>query len=75
MSEMLMLTRLRRLRKLCDVTLDEIAQETGLSVGYLNRIERGFIADVKNLVKKKRLENCILRLERLAKKSANLGNV
>ena len=67
-----MLTRLRRLRKLCDVTLDDIALETGLSVGFLNRIERGFITDIKNPAKKKRLEACIKRLEaQVVKKEAD----
>ncbi len=63
-----MLTRLRQLRKLNDITLDQVAVDTGLSVGYLNRIERGFISDVKNSTKRKKLENYIKRLETKTKK-------
>ena len=69
-----MLTRLRRLRKLNDITLDEVALETGLSVGYLNRIERGFISDVKNTAKKKRLESFIHKLELRVRKEADLAS-
>ena len=63
-----MLTRLRQLRKLNDITLDQVAIDTGLSVGYLNRIERGFISDVKNSAKRKKLESYIKRLETKTKK-------
>lgn len=63
-----MLTRLRQLRKLNDITLDQVAVDTGLSVGYLNRIERGFISDVKNSTKRKKLESYIKRLETKTKK-------
>lgn len=63
-----MLTRLRQLRKLNDITLDQVAIDTGLSVGYLNRIERGFISDVKNSIKRKKLESYIKRLESKTKK-------
>lgn len=63
-----MLTKLRQLRKLNDITLDEVAIDTGLSVGYLNRIERGYINDVKNANKRRKLENYIRRLEVKTKK-------
>ena len=63
-----MLTRLRQLRKLNDITLDQVAIDTGLSVGYLNRIERGYISDVKNALKRKKLENYIRRLENKTRK-------
>lgn len=66
-----MLTKLRQLRKLNDITLDEVAIDTGLSVGYLNRIERGYINDVKNANKRKKLENYIRRLEVKTKKELN----
>ena len=68
-----MLTRLRRLRKQLDIILNEVAKETGLSVGYINRIERGFIADVKNPQKKKRLENYIEQLEQRVLKQNQSG--
>ncbi len=67
-----MLTKLRQLRKLNDITLDEVAMDTGLSVGYLNRIERGFISEIKNNVKRKKLENYIKKLETKTKKDGIL---
>lgn len=63
-----MLTELRQLRKLNDITLDQVAVDTGLSVGYLNRIERGYIKEVKNNTKRKKLENYIKRLKKKTKK-------
>lgn len=63
-----MLTKLRQLRKINDITLDQVAVDTGLSVGYLNRIERGYISDIKNATKRKKLENYIKRLEHKTKK-------
>ena len=63
-----MLSRLRQLRKVNDITLDQVAMDTGLSVGYLNRIERGYITDIKNNIKRKRLESYIRKLENKTKK-------
>jgi transcriptional regulator with XRE-family HTH domain len=68
-----MLTKLRQLRKLNDITLDQVAMDTGLSVGYLNRIERGYITDIKNNLKRKKLENYIKRLENRTKKEGILA--
>ena len=67
-----MFTKLRRLRKINEITLDEVAMDTGLSVGYLNRLERGFIQDIKNSAKKKRLENYIRNLESKTQKESNV---
>ena len=67
-----MLTRLRQLRKINDITLDQVALDTGLSVGYLNRIERGFITEIKNNTKRKRLESYIKKLENKTKKAGIL---
>ena len=67
-----MLTRLRQLRKVNDITLDQVALDTGLSVGYLNRIERGYITEIKNNLKRKRLENYIRKLENKTKKEGIL---
>ena len=67
-----MFTKLRRLRKINEITLDEVAMDTGLSVGYLNRIERGFIRDIKNATKKKRLESYIRKLENRTKRELTL---
>ena len=66
-----MLTELRRFRKELGITLDGVAGEIGISVGYLNRIERGLIKDVKNTRKKQRLVNYIEELrERYRQKRA-----
>jgi len=67
-----MLTRLRQLRKINDITLDQVAMDTGLSVGYLNRIERGYITEIKNNIKRKRLESYIRKLENKTKKEGIL---
>lgn len=56
--------KLRLYRKINDITLDEVAKATGLSVGYLNRIERGYITEIKNSDKKKKLENYIKKLKK-----------
>jgi transcriptional regulator with XRE-family HTH domain len=66
------LTKLRKLRKLNEITLDEVALDTGLSIGYINRIERGYITEIKNEVKRKRLENYIRDLERKTKLELSL---
>jgi hypothetical protein len=50
-----------------------VAMDTGLSVGYLNRIERGYITDIKNNLKRKKLENYIKRLENRTKKEGILA--
>lgn len=58
-------TRLRSARMENDLRLRDIAEETGLSVGYLNRIERGFVQDIKRKKEERKLLiACILRLER-----------
>ena len=67
-----MLTKLRKLRKMNEITLDEVALDTGLSIGYINRIERGYIKEIKNEVKRKRLENYIKELEKKTKKEMSL---
>ena len=67
-----MLTRLRQLRKLNEITLDQVAMDTGLSVGYLNRIERGYITVIKNNIKRKKLESYIKKLESKTKKEGIL---
>lgn len=60
--------KLRILRKLLGISLDVVADEVGISIGFLNRYERGFIKDVKNIEKKARLEFYIQRLEEKAEK-------
>lgn len=64
----MVLTKLRKLRKINEITLDEVALDTGLSIGYINRIERGYITEIKNEVKRKRLENYIKELEKRTRK-------
>ena len=68
----MVLTKLRKLRKLNEITLDEVALETGLSIGYINRIERGYITEIKNEVKRKKLEKYIKELEKKTRKELPL---
>lgn len=68
-----MLTKLRKLRKMNEITLDEVALDTGLSIGYINRIERGYITDIKNEVKRASLEKYIKELEKKTNKMMSLG--
>lgn len=67
------LTKLRKLRKMNEITLDEVALDTGLSIGYINRIERGYITEIKNEVKRKRLEKYITDLERKTKREMSFS--
>ena len=68
-----MLTKLRKLRKMNEITLDEVALDTGLSIGYINRIERGYITEIKNEVKRARLEKYIKELEKKTKKEMSFN--
>lgn len=65
-------TKLRQLRKINEITLSEVSAETGLSIGYLNRIERGYISDIKNLRKKERLIQYIDQLKQTTKQNHTL---
>ncbi len=56
--------KLRQLRKINEITLAEVADKTGLSIGYLNRIERGYIQSIKNLKKRQSLLDYIQSLEK-----------
>jgi len=66
-------TILKKLRKEHDITLDEVAVATKLSIGYINRIERGYITEIKNEDKRKRLETYIKNLERKTKREISLS--
>ena len=68
----MVLTNLRKLCKKHEITLDEVAVATKLSIGYINRIERGYITDIKNEVKRKRLETYIKDLEWKANQEISL---
>ena len=57
-------TRLRRLLRLNRLIYDVVAWETGISVGYLNRIARGNILEVKNSKKRNCLRDYITKLEK-----------
>lgn len=61
------LTRLRKLRMINEITLDDVALATGVSIGYINRIERGYITEIKDKNKRKKLENYIKNLEKRTK--------
>ena len=58
------LTELRRLRMINDITLEEVGVETGMSVGFLNLIERGIKRDIKSDEKREILEKYILKLRK-----------
>ena len=58
------LIELRRLRRINDITLEEVGVETGISVGYLNLIERGIRLDISNDKKREKLESYIKKLRR-----------
>lgn len=59
------LKELRKLRNSFDITLEEVEVETGISLGYLSRIERGIVTDIENDAKRKRVENYILKLRKM----------
>jgi transcriptional regulator with XRE-family HTH domain len=46
---------LRQIRKAAGDSLDDIARRTGISIGYLHRIERGFVTEIKDKEKRKSL--------------------
>ena len=54
---------LRNIRRIHRLKLDDIAIVTGISVGYLNRLERGFIPDIKNKDKRNSLIKYIQSLK------------
>lgn len=60
-------TKLRKLRMINEITLDDVALATGVSIGYINRIERGYITEIKDKNKRKKLENYIKNLEKRTK--------
>ena len=60
----IILKELRRLRIINDITLDEVSVETGVTIGYLNLIERGIILDIKNNKKRESLKNYIKKLRK-----------
>ena len=60
----IILSELRRLRVINDITLEEVRVETGISVGYLSLIERGIKRDIRSVEKRKRLEGYIKKLRR-----------
>ena len=67
------LTELRRIRKLLDLTLDKVSAMTGVSIGYLNRIERGYITDIKNHKKEQAVLEFICRnLKKSNREAQNL---
>ncbi|MFC1553377.1 hypothetical protein ACFL7D_01975 [candidate division KSB1 bacterium] len=65
-------TKLRKLRLMNDITLDEIAMETELSIGLISRLERGYVTEIKNPAKRKRMENYIKHLEKKTKNEFKL---
>lgn len=66
------LTKLRKHRRTLDITLDEVARDTGISVGYLNRIERGFIDKIYDPHKQQILVAYIQKLGRRSPKKVSV---
>ena len=62
---------LRRVRRGLDLTLDRVASMTGVSVGYLNRIERGYISRIRNPQKEKAIMDFIRKYRRQYNKRLN----
>ena len=60
-------TRFRGYRKLLDITIDDIALEIGISSGYINRIERGYVKEIKNPKLRAAFEAKLQELERRVK--------
>lgn len=56
-------TKLRKLRRHFDITTDDVSRETGVSIGYINRIERGYVSNIKNIHKNLKLQTYIEGLE------------
>lgn len=57
-------TRLMILMELNVLIFEEVAFETGISIGYLNRIVRGWVPEIKNPVKRDGLRSYVTELER-----------
>jgi transcriptional regulator with XRE-family HTH domain len=56
--------RIYRTKGLKKIPLDDVARLTGLSIGYLNRIERGYIGDIKDKTKKQNFIKLYKTLQR-----------
>ena len=55
-------TRLRKPRTFLGINLETVVQASGISLGYLNRLERGFVTP-KNQKKFRKLKSYILSIE------------
>jgi transcriptional regulator with XRE-family HTH domain len=54
---------LRHLRRLHEITLEEVSQRTGLSVSLINKVEKGE-KDIKNYEKRMALRRYVKNLRR-----------
>jgi len=63
-----MFTKLRTLRLINEVSLDEMGQIVGLSVGVLSRLERGYVKDIRDYEKRNNLIRFMNKLQRDAAK-------
>lgn len=59
--------KLKKYRKILDITLDQIHIDTGISISVLNRLERGFLETIINKEKRDALDSYIKKLEKEAK--------
>jgi transcriptional regulator with XRE-family HTH domain len=57
MKSELNFSKLRDLRKACGWTTEQVVKKTGVSLGYINRIERGFVTEIHNQQKREAILN------------------
>jgi len=65
------LTDLRKLRRINNIGIDYAANDIGVSGGFLSKVERGLIKDIKNLTLKFRVVEYIKKLRRITPKKYN----
>lgn len=64
MKKEVKLTKLRELRKSCGWTIQDVVEKTGISLGYINRIERGFVEEIHNQQKRESVFKIINEMEK-----------
>jgi len=67
-NEKLDIKDLRKCRRALDITSDDAARECHLSVGFYNRIEKGYITWIRNETKRKKLLKFYKRILNKAKR-------
>ena len=64
MEQELKLSNLRELRRACGWTTEQVVKKTGVSLGYINRIERGFVDEIHNLQKREAIFNIMNEMKK-----------